>query len=209
MALSKQQIQYIVLGVIVGAGALYVAVAFGLAPLMESFSGTGEETENLQEKIEKAQVYIRGREKFADEYEIAVARINQAATNIPMPVYNNYQMNLKKNLEDLAEDIDIHQLEIFNGSQQEFPRGKSVFKQYKMTLSIKAGFFALLDYVRRVEESNPYVIVESLSISAQSATPETHNASLTLSWLIWQNPDNLPDVVKNHAAASSAQKGLQ
>jgi hypothetical protein len=192
MALSKEQIQYLVLGGIVGAGALYAAITFGLAPLLSSISSAGTEIAELETKIESAQSFIRRREEIKREYETARSRIRAASKKIPLPVYKNYLMNMKKTILGLAEGLDLTVDEVADYDQPLIRDGQSQFKQYRVRVNVQASFAVLLAFLRRIEEHNPYLAVTLVSVTPQEATPEVHQAALILSWLVWVEPADRP-----------------
>ena len=194
MALNKQQIQYLVLGGIVGAGALYAVVTFGLAPLLSSIASSADELAVVESKIEEAQAVIRKREQIMREYKIAQDRIRHASENIPLPVYKNYLMDMKKTVLGVAEGLALTIDDVLDYDQQTIREGKSNFKQYRVRVNAKTSFSVLLEFLARIEEHNPYLSVVLVNITPQAADPEIHEVSLVLSWLIWADPDERPVV---------------
>ncbi len=58
----------------------------------------------------------------------------------------------------------------------------SLFARYTVELVGKGSLVAIAQLLERLENENPYCGVTALTISAASATPETHRLSATLEW---------------------------
>lgn len=192
MVLRKEQVQYWLLGGILGAGVLYAAIFFGLAPLLNSMTIAVSTIAEYDEKIEKAQAFIRQRDQLNREYATAQARIQAASGKIPIPVYKNYLMNMEKTILWHAEGLPVTVENVVAQAQIPIREGKSRFMQFQARVTAKSGFAALMKLMERLEQENPYLSIALLSITPNNDSPELHQISLVISWLVWVDPDKRP-----------------
>lgn len=206
MPKTKEQMQLIVLGAIIGGGALVAGVYFGLAPMISSIKDNKRQCAELQEKLDKADKYIRNRDAFSRQFAEGTAQVVAAYGQIPMPRLKiNYLLGMKEYIRECAREIAVELDTIVDNSVTDLGEGGK-FKIYSVRVSTKSGLSGMAKLARQLEEKNPLAVVSSVVVNIREDEPRRHGVLMMVSWLIWADPEKRAD---EFLAKAPADKGKQ
>ena len=204
---SKQKIQYAVLGGILAAGTIYVFFAFMLMPMVNSMQSASKSILELDGKIEKVRTTVRARESTQRELDETRKVILAANAAIPLPKLGNYLLDMQNTLFAQAEGLDMKVTGIADHDQAAVGPDGCPFRLYNVRVNALCGYMTLREYVRRIESHNPYVSVSLIAVAPRADDVEKHEVSVVVSWVIWNNPDERPEFVKNPGPEPRAADG--
>lgn len=193
---SKQKIQYAVLGGIVGAGIIYVLFTFMLMPLVKSMQSGSKRILELDGKIGEVKSAVRMRESIQKELDESKKNIIAAAAVIPLPKLGNYLLDMQKTLSEQVGSLDMEIIDIVDHEQAAAGPQGSPFRLYKVRINARCSYMTMREYIRRIENHNPYVSVSLISVAPRSDDAERHEVSLVVAWVVWAKPDERPEFVK-------------
>ena len=193
---KKQQVQFAILGGIVGAGVIYAIVAFGFLPLLNSMKAAAVRMTELDDQISKDKAIFRTKDRVQLELDTAKVRIRAANAAIPLPKLGNYLMDMQKTLLAQAEGLEMDEIGIIDHDQVPIGPENGPFRLYRVRVSAKCSYMTMREYIRRVETHNSHVAVSLVSVTPSANTVEKHDITLVVSWVIWKNPDERPEFVK-------------
>ncbi len=194
-----------------------VLLYIGLSFLLTLRSQTQIDLEDAREKLGRLEQEIKAFPAVRQARDDLFWNIQFMATNhILFHEYRNYHLTAREILLPLAAetgisldipkegiviDLPVPEPKSTNKVARASSAGKGkgaagpaspVFSLYPVSATGRAGFDQLLAFLRRIESRNPYISVSDLHLTADPATPETHDFSITLLWPIWKNLDQKP-----------------
>lgn len=186
-----QQMQYIILGAILACGALFAAVNFIVVPMISERKENLAKTAELQAKLDEQRAVVKTRADVQGQLDQAREKFRGRSASIPLPVLGNYLLGMEKNVRAAGADLDLQIASVVN--QDILDLENTGFKVYRVRVTAKSGYRALLDFFRNLQESNPLLSISGLTITSREDSPETHDVSFTLAWLVWADPAKRPD----------------
>jgi hypothetical protein len=203
---------------------------YGLSQLLTYRAKTLAALETKQNQLNQINTTITALPELRRQRDDLFWEIQAAATNyILFHEYRNYHLTAREILLPMATAYDVTLDIPGEGSIVDFPipeakvtdrllkasttKGSkeyggpisSTFGLYSITLTGKAGFMPLIAFLRHIEESNPYLTLSDLTISADAQNPGAHPFSIIVLWPIWKNlelktkPEDLFLPVKDYA----------
>lgn len=188
--MSKEQKQKVALGAIVVIATLFACKQFVIAPMLENRAKSREEFETLKAKLVQASVVIRNEAETKRRFNESRASLTQAhRDHIPSAdnslawatrtIYSQAR-SLGLDIESVSEtDVDVSG---FIAKEQT----KRSFKPYAVRISTACGYAQLAEFVRALEEKNPYLCITSIQINGQPNSPERHMVSIVVEWPTWK-----------------------
>jgi hypothetical protein len=200
----------------IGSVILLLLCYFGLSSLLAQRAQTHLQLEAATDQMDKINREIKALPDLRRSRDDLFWAIQQAATNyILFHEYRNYHLTARETLLPMAAALNITIDIPREGGVADFPIPESkvtdrlirvqakspggysgaissTFGLYSVTLTGQAGFVPLLAFIRRMEESNPYLTVTDLSVKANASQPEAHSFTLTVLWPIWKNLELKP-----------------
>ena len=192
-AMTKEQKQYVFLGVLVGGIALYSLVTFVLAPIKKNWQESRSKIKELAAQLDEAERLVKSRKKL-------MASLNESQekmkTTIPgfLPDIANplswatltmyaHARKVGMDIQSVAE-IGAPAILVNQASNDE-----RLFGAYAVRIETVCSFKVLKEFLQAIENSNPYVCVSALSISAKRDDPETHTVHISIEWPAWIDAD--------------------
>ena len=182
--------QYVVVGVMLACGALFAVINFIMVPIITEWKTNLAETREIQTALSDVRAVIRTRQDVQQEIEATQDHIRKMVVDIPQPVLGNYLLGMDENVRACIMDLDAQISQVLN--QDILQLAGSEFNAYRVRVTARAGFHALIRLFRNLEAGNSLCSVSGLTIIPCADTPEKHDVTFAVLWLIWKDPTNRP-----------------
>lgn len=193
MVKDKKQIQMMVLGGIVLVGAIFALVHFWLSPAFAFIKKAEKDIRATQDKLESAASFIKRRDAIEKELEDTKDRIREAAAGALQSKLGNYQLSAQEIVMRLAVEQGLKPESIVEHDHiRPAGGGGNVFSVYRIRINMNCGYEELVNFIRAVENDNPYSVVSAVSVNPDIKNPRRHITSLIIGWVIWDNPARIP-----------------
>jgi hypothetical protein len=185
---------------LIGLGTIAViyTLAIGIVrPLKTKRQERNDEIAAVQEHLQGAERELnRMMKNRSDNATVLRDVIDIAITQkcVLQPRLGNYRLEARDFLEahantvgveiDTISPIGVMQLPI-SAQQVNAP----ALKAYNTQVRLIGGLHDLVRYLRQIENSNPFLVVSSLSVSAQGSTPGKHSMTIGLQWPVWDDSE--------------------
>lgn len=181
--LTKEQKQYLLLGVIVCVAAL-ILIAFGIKVSLSSITVAREELAELSNKIESAEMSVDRNERNAEEFHTSIAELQNCLAAIPPE--RNYYSWATEVIYDEARQVDfeidaIDEMVMPAAADMASTRDKVVLESYALRIAAHGGYETVKQFLRKIEENHPLARITGMEISA-GAGPEVHDVLLFIEW---------------------------
>ncbi len=191
-----------------GLAVLYLAFMFGVKPYMASQQNKKERVTELEDLIWRAQRDLSGVERSMERNAALVKdllTISEVQRFILRPSLGNYLLVANEILHEAAKDLKLSldnvsevprpappaTLPATAGQAPKTPASTIRFSPYTVNLSITGGLHALVEFLHRLESSNPYLAATRVVIMQQDGhAPETHFVSVHVQWPTWVDNDH-------------------
>lgn len=182
--LSKEQKQYVVLGVI-GALVIIVLVALGIRVSLSTISEAKKDLSDLATKIELTNLSLVKHARVSHDFSETMATLQNHIENAP-PEKNYYSWATeaiystarKSGLEIEA----IEELKIAPTTTDKKDKGDEItMESYSLRITAHGGFNDARKFLQGIEENHHLVRVTGLEISS-GPRPESHNVQLYMQW---------------------------
>lgn len=190
MRRTKQQIQILVLGLIAIVAVVFILIQFLLVPLINEWKRNKVLAREAQAKLEEYRTVIRSRTTIQDQIDVAHEKIREASAYIPLPVLGNYLLGMETQLRAWAQDLDVRIMGVTENDTSELDG--SVFKVYRVRVIAQCGYHDLARYLRVIEANNPWISVSGITVIPRADSPDKHDVTLMVAWLIWADPTKRP-----------------
>jgi hypothetical protein len=199
--MTKEQKQISVLVGLVAVISIYATVTFGIAPLKEKWGSSRVELEELSEKLGRADRTIDREPDIRVELSRFVEDLSQAAEHfIPDP--DNTLAWVTRRVYQLGRDLgmDIEAVVPSTSGPQlaavDRVTGKTdrFFDYYGVRISTSGTYLEVIEFVKALETSNPYLAIAGLSVSAISRSPEEHAVQIDVHWPIWASDEGTSQI---------------
>jgi hypothetical protein len=203
-ALSKEQKQYMVLGVLAVVAVVALAV-FGIKGSLFSIAVAKGELQEIADKIETADRALAKSKQTSKEFIQTSSDLKLLLKTLPPS--RNYYSWATEIIYSLARstelDIDaIDELAVVRSTeanQKEAPGLR--LETYTLRITARSGYRNARRFLALIEEEHPLARVIGMEISSGSK-PDTHNIQLTIQWLF--NPEAIAQVWDSVAAKQLA-----
>ena len=184
--LTKQQQQYLVLGALAVAGVLY-----GLFMLIGTVVNVDKKSRaellDLTEKIEKADVALRGEQALRKNIEAAGKDLDEMLRL--MPEYGNEFIWATERVYELIRGSGIHLKSVDKLAVQApkavaaAPNAQPLIGAYAVRISATGGYNELRDFLAKAEDGNPLISVRAVEISGNTfSSTHEHKLRVDLYW---------------------------
>ncbi len=189
---KKEQMQMLIMGAILAAGALFAAVNFLLAPMINNWKKHTAQTLVLQAKLDAARAVVRGRADILARLTEERRRLAELTPYLPLPVLGNYLLGMNEQVRQWAAASALDIVSVLDEGTIPLETSEKLCQVYAVRVAAEGNLSALAGFLAKMEEENPMVAVSALSISARPEHPNRHDIRLVLDWLVWRDSDNLP-----------------
>lgn len=190
-ALNKDQKQKVMLVALLCLGLIYAVFRFGLSPMLDHFSATTMLRDDLRTKVEQGQGAIRGEAQLEAQLKNLRSSLELAFSDLIPPTDNalswatQFINNQTRRLG--LEDASISETEISLPPWMAADQAKRIFKPYTVRAEMMCTFEETKKLVRSLHESNPFLTVGGVVITADAKSHEKHMVTLTLDWPSWKD----------------------
>jgi hypothetical protein len=175
-------------GVVMG---LY-GVAQGLLSLTAKRAELEERLVDLEWQVSSSRRDVLSAQRSRAKDQEVIADVADASrAHLLHSILGNYRLGVTSILERHAAQAglelqSVQEVGIMDLPQPSGKKIKNVFKAYAARVVLHCGFFNVIDFLRSLEEQNPYVCCTGLSVAANpEKDPQTHRITLTVQWPIW------------------------
>lgn len=183
----------LILGGMLAAGGLFAAVNFLLVPMINNWKKDAAQTLVLRTKLDTARAVVRGRADILAQLETERRRLNELAPHLPLPVLGNYLLGMDEQVRLWAAASALDIVGIVDEGTVPIEFADRLCQVYSIRVSAEGNVPALTGFLKQLEAANPMVAVSALSIAARPGQPDRHDIRLVLDWLVWRDPENLPE----------------
>lgn len=196
-ALSKEQKQKYILAALGSLIVIFALWQFVLAPWLIRGGEARAELATLQGQLEQADLAIHTEPLTDSKLAEAEAELGKAAAD-QLPGTENplswVTREIYKHARSVGVDIEsVSELSTTAGGPWE---AKDMigyaFRPYGVRVDTQCNFEQLCQFVKTVEDGNPYVGILGITISARDGSPEAHQISLMLEWPFWKDAAKSP-----------------
>lgn len=199
MNIGGKRTQYIILSAIAGCGLLFLILQFLILPAISSWRENSAKAREAQNKLLEMRQVVRARPAVESQIETARAAIKTFAANIPLPVLGNYLLGMEEYLRGCAGNIGVTVVSIADNDILEITPGNSSFKIYRVRVQARSGFHDYMRLAANIHDGNPLCSISGINIVARDNSPETHEMSFVVSWLVWSDPAKRPAFLKEES----------
>ncbi|MCA1810331.1 MAG: hypothetical protein ABR497_03115 [Kiritimatiellia bacterium] len=192
---KKTRMQMLIAGIALGAGLLFVLVNFLLLPAIKGLKHDKSTLRKINDDLEIARGVVRMRSEVLAQLENERDRLLALMPYVPLPVLGNYLLGMSERVREWGRLADLNITEITNNDVLSLADGDALFNIHRVRVTAFGEYQNLIDFLEIMDEHNPFVVVSSLNITARPGSPEKHEIRLLLGWLVWVQPDQLPEYV--------------
>lgn len=190
---DKNERTKILVLIALGGLILTLGVIQGIvAPVLRSRSAKMARIVELEELLLAARREIREAQSLSADQAETLQRIHDLSERFMLkPVLGNYLLSASGEMERLSRTAPFDLPSVKQIGVSELPRRTSRrapvhVKAYRLRLEFSCGFYELIDYVRLLEEDNPYRGIVALAVSGRpEQNPLSHTVSIDLDTVIW------------------------
>ncbi len=202
--LSKEQKQYVVLGVL-AAVILVVLLVIGIKVSLSSITKAKKELKILTEKIEAADRTLSRRSKVNADFRRTMGVLEKQLNNAP-PERNYYSWATEviySSARQAGLEIDTVD-EIAGAGSKAGAAGQDTIRleSYALRITSHGGFNNVKQFIGDIRDKYPLVRFTGIDVS-KGNDPENHNVQMFMQW-----PFNLGAIAKNWESVESKQRAL-
>ncbi|MEI6563272.1 MAG: hypothetical protein WCO42_03070 [bacterium] len=187
---KKERIIFFSLIGVVGAVVIYVAITWGLLPLLESKKTLESTLTDRQEKLKKARReldYALGIQRDYDEVMAKIGKINN--DNIFRPILGSYLVGVSEQIEAAARATgvkveDTREVGVVDIPLKAKDSSLKAYKAFAVQVGGYGSYQAITRFILQMEERNPFFSVTDMTISGQPDNPEQQRLSVRMEWPI-------------------------
>lgn len=192
MNIGSKKTQYIILSAIAGCGLLFLVLQFLILPGIISRKENSAKAIEVQKELCDMRHAIQSRPDVQNQIETAKAAVKTFAANIPLPVLGNYLLDMEEHLRGCASNIGVAAVSIADNDILAITSANNRFKIYRVRVQSRSGFNDCIQLVTNIHSNNPFCSISGINIVARNDSPEVHEMSFIVSWLIWSDPAKRP-----------------
>ncbi len=183
-----------VLGAIVGCGAVFAVIYFVISPVLSSWKANVSQTKEIHAELDDIREVIRSRPDIIQQIDGVQETIKQLSKHISLPQLGNYLLEMEETIRVCSsiDDMDVEINDIMDNDVLTLPGKENTFKVYRVRVTAIAGLHDLVKFFDHIETSCSYVSVSGLTILPSQEDPEHHHISFIVGWLIWSDLEKRP-----------------
>jgi hypothetical protein len=189
LALKKEQKQTVILIGMWLAGSLFALYQFVLAPFLQNRTKSSSELDDLRSQIQKAEAAMQGESKLRQEYAAMMKTSQLDSEQYIVPIENPLSWVTERVYSNGRKvGVDVQSVAELGASDMGWTaliKAERTFKPYAVRIVTECGYAQLLDFIRALEGSNPYLCVSGITISANDMNVSRHVINLVVEWPMW------------------------
>jgi hypothetical protein len=192
--LKKDRIVFFALIGVVTLVVIYVAVQWGLFPLLDSkrkLETTLVEREDKLKKARRELDYAPGIQKEFDEVAAQIDQIKKE--NVFRPILGSYLVGVSEQIESAAKATGVkidetREIGVVDIPLKSKDTSLKAFKLFAVQVSGFGSYQAITQFLVQMEERNPFFAITDMTVSGQPDKPEEQRVSVRMEWPI----ENVP-----------------
>lgn len=194
--LTKEQKQVVFLVGMVGCGALYAMVNFGILPMIAGWKESRAKLGELTTKLAEADRLVGSSHEMREELSRLEKELKESVAQFVPDGENTLAWVTRRVYQkgrDLGLDIEAVtpstsglQLANLDRTSNKLDR---FFDFYSVRVTTSCSYVEALQFVDALEQENPYLVVSGLVVSTVNGSPERHSVQVDLQWPIWAGPE--------------------
>lgn len=197
--LSKEQKQLIVLGLIVGATLLYAGFRFGLQPMAAQWHSKRTELATMEGDLRKARRLIASRGHLETTLAESREQLRTAAEQYVPNQENPLSWATQKiyfQARSVGVDIEaVSEVGSATALRGLVDGGARHFASYAVRIVTACSYQKTKEFVRALQDSNPYLCVAGFHIGARSDAPELHTVTIDVEWPAWGKSEKVDQIL--------------
>lgn len=180
--LSKEQKNYVILGVVVGLAVIYVlytVLSSVLAAPTEKNAGKID-LDKLEKEVETAEHMLKKERPIMKDYEEGLAYLEEVRPYFPNE--DNRYSWVTELIYTQGRNIGIDVESISELGRQEKPGSEPPFSRYAVQVNLRCRYDRLIEFVKHFETDNPMLRVTQLTIANDEKDPVNHSVKIVMEW---------------------------
>lgn len=187
---KKDRMVFFALIGVVTIVVIYVAIQWGLLPVLDARRGLETSLGERQDKLKKARReldYAPSIQKDFDEVSAKIDKIKKE--NVYRPILGSYLVGVSEQIESAARASGIKIEETREVGVIDLPlkaKDSSLkeFKLFAVQVSANGAYQSIAQFLMQMEEQNPFFSITDMTISGQPDRPEEQRVSVRMEWPI-------------------------
>jgi uncharacterized protein YukE len=188
-SLRKEQKQAAVLIGMWLIGGLFALYHYVLAPFIKNRGASTNELAELKSQIQKADAARQGEAKLRAEYAESTEKMNSAMERYIVPMENPLSWATEKVYTTArGVGVDLQSVSEVGAGEGEWAgllKAGRTFRPYAVRIATECGYAQIVDFLKALQESDPYLCVVGIFVAALDASPTRHTVSVTVEWPMW------------------------
>jgi hypothetical protein len=188
---KKERMQWLVMIGIGTVVVLYVAVQFGIMPILKSKKAKLARIEELKVEIANAEKEIKQRTKDEAENKEVLQKIMDISEKYVLkPVLGlNYKITAGEVIEPVAKKQGL-KIDSLRQVAIGVEASQSSLKAFTARTVLSCGYNDLVKLIREIEASNPFLSVIAVTVTSQGPeSPEKHLVTFDVEWPVWADTE--------------------
>lgn len=187
---KKDRMVFFALIGVVAIAVIFVAIQWGLLPVLDSKRNLETTLIERQEKLKKARReldYAPGIQKDYDDVTAQIEKIKRE--NVFRPILGSYLVGVSEQIESAAQATGVKIEETREIGVVDIPRkakdtALKEFKLFAVQVSAYGTYEAITRFLLQMEERNPFFSITDMTITGQPDKPEEQRMSVRMEWPI-------------------------
>lgn len=190
--LQKEKKQLLVLIAIWTVGAATLTYYFVLAPFLERRGRSSKELDELNQNIQKARLAVQEEPRVRKEHEQAMADLRRAMSEYIAPPESPLSWVSEK-VYSLARTVGVNirsitPQRVADTTWDALIKEGRYLRPYAVQITMECSYDNLREFVRALEESNPYLALTGITVLGQDQNVMRHAVTLRVEWPMWGRP---------------------
>lgn len=183
----------------IGAGVVVVLIAgimFGIVPLLDARRAMESTISEIGEKLKKAERELDYAPAIQSEHDDVVGQmVKIRAENILRPILGSYLVGVTEQIETVARATrmrveDVREVGVVNIPGKGKNASLQTFKSFVVHVNAEGGYEAIVQFLKQMEERNPFFSVSEITINSQQDNPMLHRLAVRMEWPIEPSTEN-------------------
>ncbi len=204
MPMNKTQWQRLALGIIGGAIVFFAVIQFLVVPAIQERNEHREAIASANDDIARMDRLLNRGTEVRRTLMATRAAVRALALEVPLPVLGNYLLDMTRRIKDAAAGLPVEVTSVADYDLLNTSAWNPAFQVYRVRVVGRAGLPDLARWLRALHEQSAFVSLTGLNIVPQPETPEQHHVSFVVGWLVWTDPEQRPEYLKEPPAEAGA-----
>ena len=188
MDLKNKKVQYAIIGVLAGLIFVFMVLQFVILPSISSWKENSAKAITANKQADEMRAVVQTKEVVQSHLDAAKAALKAMDKNIPVPVLGNYLLGMEEYINKCALETGMSVMAVTDNDVLEISTEYQVFKIYRVRVQAKGGLSGYIRMLRNIQ-ANPLCSVSGVNIMTSDTSPESHDISFMVAWIIWADQE--------------------